>query len=146
MLITRQSAPWNPGCYPQLADSGKWAVAPRSAFSNQFAVSLGQLRLRSLLPLTLRLIHRTGELMDPDKSLDTYQGFAILAPVPLIHLESAITITSQPYVSFGSMKSDLFRAIDQARGARPVLSLIYPSHNEDRAQLSYKVSWVGWYI
>jgi hypothetical protein len=73
--------------------------------------------------------------------------FALLAPVPLVHLESALTIAAkQPYVAFGSRKYDLFEAIDRDRGAEPVAVLIYPSHDEDRVEFDYKVSWAGWYV
>ncbi|MGH7614594.1 MAG: hypothetical protein ACREMW_11220 [Gemmatimonadales bacterium] len=73
--------------------------------------------------------------------------FAILAPVPLVHLESALTIAGQqPYVAFGSRKYELFEAIDRDRGSELVPVLIYPSHDEDRVEFDYKVSWSGWYV
>ena len=73
--------------------------------------------------------------------------FALLAPVPLIHLESALRLPSQqPYIAFGSMKWDLFRDIDAERGERPVPALIYPSHDLDAAEFHYNVSWAGWYV
>src|SRR5919106_2025838 len=73
--------------------------------------------------------------------------FALLAPVPLVHLESALRVTpNQPYVSFGSMKWELFEEIDRARKGEPVGVLIYPSHDEDRAEFEYKVAWAGWYV
>jgi hypothetical protein len=73
--------------------------------------------------------------------------FAILAPVPLEHLESAQTIAGDvPYISFGSQKWELFRAIDEERAGSPVPVLIYPSHDEHRSESPYVVEWSGWYV
>ena len=73
--------------------------------------------------------------------------FAILAPVPLVHLESGLGIVSQQaYVAFGSRKYDLFEEIDRTRGRDLVPVLLYPSHDDDRIQFDYKVSWTGWYV
>ena len=73
--------------------------------------------------------------------------FALLAPVPLVHLESAQRVAERvPYVAFGSMKWEFFQEVDAARRSQPVHALLYPSHDEDRAEFSYKVGWLGWYI
>lgn len=73
--------------------------------------------------------------------------FAILAPVPVFHLESGAKVaTERGYVSFGSMKWELFREVDQLRGDENVPVLIYPSHEYDEAKLTFHVSWSGWYI
>ena len=73
--------------------------------------------------------------------------FAILAPVPLEHLETGQTIAAQTgFVAFGSRKFELFRDVDQRRNGQPVPVLIYPSHEDDPAKMSYQISWVGWYI
>ncbi len=73
--------------------------------------------------------------------------FAILAPVPLEHLESGQGIaTDKGFVAFGSRKFELFRDIDERRGVDPVPVLIYPSHEDDPAKVTSMISWVGWYI
>ena len=73
--------------------------------------------------------------------------FAILAPVPLEHLESGLTVAKETgYVSFGSMKWDLFRKVDDLRYGVKVPTLIYPSHEGVAAKLTFKVGWAGWYI
>ena len=75
------------------------------------------------------------------------KDLAILAPVPLEHLESGQKIAAREgYVAFGSRKWELFRDIDERRGDEPVPVMIYPSHENDTARLSYQVSWLGWYI
>ena len=73
--------------------------------------------------------------------------FALLAPVPLEHIESGQGIAAETgFVAYGSRKFELFREIDQRRDADPVPVLIYPSHEDDPAKVSFIVSWVGWYI
>ena len=73
--------------------------------------------------------------------------FAILAPVPLEHLESGEVIAAEKgFVAFGSRKFELFRDIDQRRDGNPVPVLIYPSHEDDQAKVTSMVSWIGWYI
>ena len=73
--------------------------------------------------------------------------FAILAPVPLEHLEPGVTVaTEKGFVAYGSRKFELFRDVDARRSGAPVPVLIYPSHEDDPAKLSFMVSWVGWYV
>ena len=73
--------------------------------------------------------------------------FAILAPVPREHLESALgVLTSEPYVAFGSQKWELFREIETLRGTENVPVLIYPSHEDNVVKLTYEVSWTAWYV
>ena len=75
------------------------------------------------------------------------KDFAILAPVPLRHLETGQTIAEEKgFVAFGSRKWELFRDIDERRGSDPVPVVIYPSHEDDPAKVSAMVSWIGWYI
>ena len=70
--------------------------------------------------------------------------FAILAPVPRIHLEDAPGIASLTgYVSFGSQKYELFRDVDKQRRDQDVPVLLYASHNEDLAEWGYVVAWQG---
>jgi len=73
--------------------------------------------------------------------------FAILAPVPREHLDSALDVLAKlDYVSFGSQKWELFREIETLRGSDDVPVLIYPSHEDDVVKLTYQVSWTAWYI
>ncbi len=73
--------------------------------------------------------------------------FAILAPVPLEHLQSGADIARRAgFVAFGSRKWELFRKIDEMRGGAPVPVLIYPSHEDVPAKDSFIVSWAAWYI
>ena len=73
--------------------------------------------------------------------------FAILAPVPLEHLQSGEKIArDKGFVAFGSRKFELFREVDELRKGEPVRALIYPSHGDGSFSSSYLVSWFGWYI
>jgi len=74
--------------------------------------------------------------------------YAILAPVPLQHLESGLDICSKEgSVAFGTRKWEFFRDLDEKRDGQPVAALIYPSHDEDLpAKLTFIVSWFGWYV
>lgn len=75
------------------------------------------------------------------------RDFAILAPVPLEHIESGQTIAEEKgFVAFGSRKFEFFREIEQRREGAPVPVLLYPSHEDDQAKLTFLVSWIGWYI
>ena len=77
-------------------------------------------------------------------SLDV--DFAILAPVPLAHLQSGKDVAAKEgFVAFGSMKWELFRQVDALRHDRKVPVLLYPSHEGVPAKLSYVVAWFGWY-
>jgi hypothetical protein len=74
-------------------------------------------------------------------------NFAILAPVPLEHLQSALLVLeSRPYVSFGSQRFEFFRDIDSRRLDQDVPVLIYPSHEDTEAKLTYEVGWLATYI
>lgn len=73
--------------------------------------------------------------------------FAILAPVPLEHLQSGTQIAHDTgFVAIGSRKWELFRQIDDMRAGSPVPVLIYPSHEDVPAKASFVVSWKGWYV
>lgn len=75
------------------------------------------------------------------------KDFAILAPVPLEHLQSGADIARKTgFVAFGSRKWELFRQLDELRGGLPVPVLIYPSHEDVAVKVSFIVSWIGWYI
>jgi hypothetical protein len=73
--------------------------------------------------------------------------FALLAPVPLEHLQSGKDVAArQGYVAFGTRKWELLRKLEVMRNGDPVPALIYPSHEDDPAKLTYFVCWYGWYI
>ena len=74
-------------------------------------------------------------------------GFAILAPVPLEHLDAGQDIVAkEDFVAFGSRKFELFWAIDKRRNGEPASVLIFPSHEDDPIGSSFKVSWISWYL
>ena len=72
--------------------------------------------------------------------------FAILAPVPLVHLESALpTVNAQGQVAFGAAGVRFFEGVESLRGGEPVPLLIYATHTKgNRPGLS--VTWRGWYV
>lgn len=73
--------------------------------------------------------------------------FAILAPVPLEHLESGLDIAAkQPWVAYGTRKWELLRRIDDLRKDQSVAVLIYPSHEDADVSTALTVSWFGWYV
>lgn len=74
-------------------------------------------------------------------------NFAILAPVPVEHLQFGADIARKSgFVAFGSRKWELFRKVDELRGSARVPVLIYPSHEDVPANASFIVSSFGWYI
>lgn len=80
--------------------------------------------------------------------------FAILAPVPIQHLDSAMELlTEKEYVAFGSMKFELFHEIELVlagdRNPNNVPVLIYPSHGKEGEvddEIPYEVSWKASYF
>jgi hypothetical protein len=79
--------------------------------------------------------------------MKTIHHFALLAPVPLEHLESGRPIAeSSGFVAFGTRKWELLRKLDEMREGDPVPVLIYPSDEGIPAKMSYRVCWFGWYI
>ena len=80
--------------------------------------------------------------------MSNLQHFALLAPVPIEHLHSAMEIVAQgDYVAFGTRKWELFRKLDGMRepGDR-VRALIYPSEEDVEVKLTFRVCWLGWYV
>lgn len=72
--------------------------------------------------------------------------FAILAPVPELHLRTGQQVARErTHVSFASKKWELFQEIDRLREGSEVPVLIYASHDE-LAEPSFRVSWCGWYV
>jgi hypothetical protein len=79
--------------------------------------------------------------------MNTTKDFAILAPVPLEHLQSGVQIAKDTgFVAFGSRKWELFRKVDEMCGGLAVPVLIYPSHEDVPAKDSFVVCWAGWYV
>lgn len=78
---------------------------------------------------------------------DFLDEFAIVAPVPLEHLEAGRSVAeTSGYVAFGSMKWELFRGIDQRRGGAAVPVLIYPSADDSPSSLALRIAWCGLYV
>ncbi|MBX4863814.1 hypothetical protein HJA86_28450 [Rhizobium bangladeshense] len=76
-----------------------------------------------------------------------FTQFAILAPVPLEHLQSGKAIAeAEGFVAFGSRKWELFRKVDELRDGAAVPVLIYPSHEDVPVKDSFIVSWFGLYV
>lgn len=70
---------------------------------------------------------------------------ALLAPVPLEHLEDGIDVCrNEGRVAFGSRAWEVFRKLDQLRNGLPVDVYIYASH--DPVVRRFVVSWKGTYI
>jgi hypothetical protein len=79
--------------------------------------------------------------------MNVVHHFAILAPVPLEHLQSGKDIAAREgFVAFGTRKWELLRKLDELREGAPVPALIYPSHEDVLAKDSFVVCWFGWYI
>lgn len=73
--------------------------------------------------------------------------FAIVAPVPLGHVQSGILVAEKEgFVAFGSMKWELLAKADERRHGQPVPVLIYSSHEDRPARPTFKVAWAGWYV
>lgn len=73
--------------------------------------------------------------------------FAIVAPVPGEYVRSGADVAAeQGFVAFGSRKWGRFREVDRLGAGRRVPVLIYLSHEDDSAKLTFQVTWVGWYI
>jgi hypothetical protein len=71
--------------------------------------------------------------------------FAILAPVPLAHLESALNVVNdQGRVAFGADGVKFFEDVEGRRAGEPVPVLFYASHPND-AQPDLTTTWRGWY-
>ncbi len=72
-------------------------------------------------------------------------AFALLAPVPLVHLRDAVAVReAEGKVAFGSRAWEVFRELDAARNGAPVDVYIYASGDPDSERL--EASWYGRYI
>ncbi|WP_224095673.1 hypothetical protein [Nostoc sp. MS1] len=87
--------------------------------------------------------------------MTTTNSFAILAPVPEMHLLSAMEVMAQlageqgdekPKIAFGSMDFELFRKIDESRTGKNVKVLIYASHSDAEQPFYSQASWEAVYI
>jgi len=81
--------------------------------------------------------------------------FAILAPVPEIHLLSAMENIARLKnelsdelikTAFGSKDFELFRKVDELRGDQSIEVFIYASHSNADQPLNSQASWHGLYI
>lgn len=73
--------------------------------------------------------------------------FALLAPVPLEHLRSGLDVVARKgSVCFGSRSFEVFRKLDQLRKEEPIMTLIYPSHEDEGPKHNYEVSWLASYV
>lgn len=80
----------------------------------------------------------------PD-ALQTAAHVALLAPVPLVHLEDGHRVVeSEGKVAFGSRAWETFRQLDDVRKGQPVDVYIYASHSDGNHD--FEVSWRGPYI
>lgn len=86
------------------------------------------------------------------------QAFAILAPVPEMHLISGLeAIAAQldsdelppdhmPKVAFGSMAFELFGEVEKLRGGKAIEVFIYASDAKGDQPLNPEVTWRGLYV
>lgn len=75
------------------------------------------------------------------------KDIALLAPVPLEHLQAGEGIASAAgFVAFGSMKWELFRKLDDLRHGQRIPAFIYPSHESDPTKVAFVIRWFGWYV
>jgi hypothetical protein len=73
------------------------------------------------------------------------ESIALLAPVPLEHLEDGAEVCAQRgKVAFGSRAFLLFVELDQLRQGQPVDVYLYASHAHEDG--SIRVTWTGRYI
>lgn len=87
--------------------------------------------------------------------MSTTNSFAILAPVPEIHLisgqETLAQLSNEPNteivkLAFGSMAFEVFRQIDELRKSQSVEVFIYASDSTADQPLHTQASWHGVYI
>lgn len=70
----------------------------------------------------------------------------LLAPVPLVHLESAgKTLDEQGKVAFGSRAWEVFQKLDQERAGRPVEAYLYASWDgtTTRIEATWRARYIG---
>ena len=86
------------------------------------------------------------------------RAFALLTPVPQVHLLSALeAIAAQldsdnlpsehlPKVAFGSMDFEGFGEVEKLRGGKAIEIFIYASHAKGDQPLNPEVTWRGLYV
>jgi hypothetical protein len=76
---------------------------------------------------------------------ETVAHIALLAPVPRVHLHSALeTVTPDGQAAFGTKARELFNELDQKRAGLPVDVYIYQSHPE--GSFEGKATWHARYV
>jgi hypothetical protein len=75
---------------------------------------------------------------------ETANHIALLAPVPLVHLESAVEPTPDGQVAFATRDWELFNKLEQHRAGMLVDVYIYESHPEGSFQ--GKATWHARYV
>ena len=76
---------------------------------------------------------------------DVTKTFALLAPVPLVHLQDGeLVCAAAGKVAFGSRAWEVFRDIDILRGSQSVDVYIYASHEPGDGYPA--ISWAGRYV
>ncbi len=75
------------------------------------------------------------------------KAFAILAPVPEVHLISGMeTCDREGKVVFGSEAWELFRQVDTLRRGEAVEVFIYPCHADSEKPMRLEACWHGFYV
>ena len=86
------------------------------------------------------------------------RAFALLAPIPQVHLLSALEAIAaqldsdelppehQPKVAFGSMDFEGFSEVEKLRDGKAIEVFIYASHVQGNQPLNPQVTWRGWYL
>jgi hypothetical protein len=81
-----------------------------------------------------------------DQPVSDIPDFALLAPVPLRHLQSGAEVAQREgFVAFGTTCWELLRDLDVLREGSRVPVLVYASHAED-GEGEADVTWAGWYV
>lgn len=86
--------------------------------------------------------------------MDITKAFAILAPVPEIHLKSGLEALAQqieqeiipPFVAYGSMDFEVFGEVEKLRNGKAVEVLIYAAEQEGDRPLNPEVMWKALYV
>jgi hypothetical protein len=90
--------------------------------------------------------------------MEKTHAFALLAPVPEMHLVSGLeAIAAQldsedlspahvPKVAFGSMDFEVFGEVEKLRGGKVIEVLIYASQAQGEQPLNPEVTWRGLYV
>ena len=96
----------------------------------------------------------TRLMVDAPQSLRIWRGHysksapvSLLAPVPIMHLNSATDVCEQNgRVAFGSRAWEVFRKLDEAAGGEPCDVLIYASHDSPVPGVLPKATWRATYL